>query len=322
MKISCGLAPGLDAVDVAIEAERLGYDRVWLYDSPALYADIWVTMARIAERTKSIGLGTAVLIPSLRHPLTQASAIATIAALAPGRLAVAIGTGFTGRYTLGQPVLRWRDVEGYIRQLKTLLRGDPVEVDGAMVQLIGPEPFLPKRPIDVPIVVAANGPKGQAVARELGDGVMTITAGNPDFEWCAMLVFGTVLDDGEAPDSARAFEAAGPAVGAMYHAIYESEPAAVDGMPNGTEWRASIEAVPAELRHLAVHEDHLIRVNDRDRLFLDPAMLAAVSWTGTRDELAERITTTEQAGTTEILYAPSGPDRVRELRAWAEMAGL
>lgn len=322
MQISCGLGPGLDSVDLAVEAEQLGYDRVWLYDSPAFYADIWVTMARIAERTERIGLGTAVLIPSLRHVLTQAASIATIHALAPGRLAVAIGTGFTGRFTLGQPALPWREVETYIRQLKTLLRGDPVEVEGAMVQLLGPEPFLPKRPIDVPIVVAANGPKGQAVARELGDGVMAITAGNPDFDWCSMLVFGTVLDDGEAPDSPRAFEAAAPAMGAMYHAIYEGDPAAVDGMPNGAEWRAAIEAVPAELRHLAVHEDHLIRVNDRDRPFLDPAMLAAVTWTGTRDELAERIKTMEQTGATEILYGPSGPDRSRELRAWAEMAGL
>jgi 5,10-methylenetetrahydromethanopterin reductase len=322
MEISCGLAPGLDSVELAIEAERLGYDRVWLYDSPAFYADIWVTMARIAEKTERIGLGTAVLIPSLRHVLLQASSIATIEALAPGRLAVAIGTGFTGRYTLGQPALKWRDVEAYIRQLKTLLAGDPVDVDGGMVQLLGPEPFLPKRPIDVPIVVAANGPMGQKVARELGDGVMVITAANPEFDWCSMLIFGTVLDDGEAPDSARALEAAGPALAAMYHAIYEGAPEAVDGLPNGAEWRAEIEKFPTELRHLAVHEDHLIQVNDRDRPFLDASMLPALTWTGTGAELKERLAATEATGVTEILYGPSGPDRARELRAWAEMAGI
>jgi 5,10-methylenetetrahydromethanopterin reductase len=322
MQISCGLAPGLDSVELAIEAEQLGYERVWLYDSPAFYADIWVTMARIAERTERIQLGTAVLIPSLRHVLAQASAIATIEALAPGRVAVAIGTGFTGRYTLGQRALKWREVEEYIRQLKALLRGEAVEVDGAKVQMLGPEPFLPERPVNVPIVVAANGPMGTKVATELGDGIMAITTPNPDFEWCSMLVFGTVLDDGEAPDSARALDAAGPALGAMYHAIYEGAPEAVDGLPGGAEWRAAIEAIPEDIRHLATHEDHLIRLNDRDRAVVDPSLLPALTWTGTRDELAARIKTMEAAGTTEILYGCSGPDRARELRAWAEMAGI
>ena len=59
MKISCGIVPSLDSVEQATLAEELGYDRAWLYDSPALYADIWVTMARIAEHTDRIGLGTA-----------------------------------------------------------------------------------------------------------------------------------------------------------------------------------------------------------------------------------------------------------------------
>ena len=33
-------------------AESLGYERAWLYDSPALYPDVWVTLARVAERTE------------------------------------------------------------------------------------------------------------------------------------------------------------------------------------------------------------------------------------------------------------------------------
>src|SRR5450432_50947 len=102
MEISCGIPPGPRAVEHALVAEELGYERVWLYDSPALYPDVWVSLARIAEATTRIGLGPAVLVPSLRHVIVQANAIATVSALAPGRLVVAIGTGFTGRMTLGQ----------------------------------------------------------------------------------------------------------------------------------------------------------------------------------------------------------------------------
>ncbi len=57
MDISCAFPANSDAVEAAVLAEELGYRRVWIYDSPALYHDVWVTLARIAERTERIGLG-------------------------------------------------------------------------------------------------------------------------------------------------------------------------------------------------------------------------------------------------------------------------
>src|SRR6266542_4098659 len=89
--------------------------------------------------------------------------LATLEGLAPGRTVAAIGTGFTGRMALGQKPLPWAEVEWYVRSLRALLRGEQVEVDGAVVQLIPPAGFLPAAPIAVPILVAANGPKGLRV---------------------------------------------------------------------------------------------------------------------------------------------------------------
>ena len=103
--LSCGIVPGPQAPETAALAEELGYHRAWFYDSPALYGDVWVAIARALDRTERIGVGTAVLVPSLRHVVTTAAAIGTIEAQAPGRLAVAIGTGFTGRAMLGKPAL-------------------------------------------------------------------------------------------------------------------------------------------------------------------------------------------------------------------------
>ena len=71
MEISCAFPPGPAAVDHIVEAERLGYERAWLFDSPALYGDIWVIAALAAKRTARISLGPAVLVPNLRHPLAQ-----------------------------------------------------------------------------------------------------------------------------------------------------------------------------------------------------------------------------------------------------------
>ena len=97
MDVSCNLTPGPDTVEHIRMAEALGYRRAWLNDSPALYRDVWMTLALAAERTERIGLGVSVVVPSLRHVVVTASAIATLEALAPGRSAVIVGTGFTGR---------------------------------------------------------------------------------------------------------------------------------------------------------------------------------------------------------------------------------
>lgn len=322
MLLSCGFPPGPDAVDHVAEAEALGYSRAWLYDSPALYGDVWMHLALAAQRTERIGLGTAVLIPSLRHVLVTASAIGTLEQLAPGRVAIAIGTGFTGRMALGQRPMPWRAVERYARQLRGLLRGDAVEVDGAMVQMIHPDGFVAARPISTPIVIAANGPRGLAVARELGDGVMTIFGGYPEFDWCALLVYGTALDPGEDADSPRVRRAAGPAAAVAFHGMYEVDPAAVDGLPGGPEWRAMIEQEPAPTRHLRVHEGHFVEVAERDRPFVTGELIQQLSWTAPVDELRARLEAVEASGVTEIVYAPMGSDISRELRAFARVAGV
>src|SRR5438045_809178 len=134
--ISCGFPPSLAAVEHVVLAEQLCYTRAWLYDSPALYPDVWVTLALAAARTTRIGLGPGVLVPSLRHPMTNAAAIAGLAEQAPGRVAVAIGSGFTGRMVLGQRPMRWTDVADYVRALRALLGGEDTQWDGATIRML------------------------------------------------------------------------------------------------------------------------------------------------------------------------------------------
>ena len=87
MQLSLGVPPGPQTTQLAVRAEQLGYDRIWLFDSPAVYEDLWIHLGLMAQATSRIGLGTAVIVPSLRHVMTTAAAIATIERLAPGRLA-------------------------------------------------------------------------------------------------------------------------------------------------------------------------------------------------------------------------------------------
>ena len=102
MEVSCAFPTALDSPDNIALAEQLGYHRAWIYDTPQQSPDVWMTLALAAQRTERIGLGPGVLVPSLRHPMVNAAATATLCALAPGRVAVSFGTGFTGR--------RWRPI--------------------------------------------------------------------------------------------------------------------------------------------------------------------------------------------------------------------
>ena len=67
-------------------AEANGFTHAWFYDSQLLYSDVYATMALVAEHTQTLTLGTLVAIPSNRIAPVTASAIATINALAPGRV--------------------------------------------------------------------------------------------------------------------------------------------------------------------------------------------------------------------------------------------
>src|SRR5215217_9496588 len=171
MEISCAFPTALDSPDHIAIAEELGYDRAWLYDTPQQSTDVWVTLALAAERTQRIGLGPGVLVPSLRHPMVNAAATATLAALAPGRVQVAFGTGFSGRRAMGYRGITWAFMSDYIRAFRGLLRGEIVEWEGARMQMLHPAGHAPPRPVDVPILISALGPKGAEVARELADGL-------------------------------------------------------------------------------------------------------------------------------------------------------
>ena len=126
---------------------------------------------------------------------------------------------------LGERPMSWRKVAEYLRCLKALLAGETAEWEGAKICMLHPPGFGAQRPIDVPILIGADGPKGLAVAAELGDGVFSAAIPQPDAakvaDWRALLCFGTVLDDGEELTSPRAVDAAGPGAVVLYHAMYE-----------------------------------------------------------------------------------------------------
>ena len=311
MKISIGVPPGPQATSLAVRAESLGYDRVWMYDSAALYEDLWIHLAMAAEATERIGLGTAVLVPNLRHVMTTASAIATVDRLAPGRLACAVGTGYTARKVLGQNALSWKTVRRYVEQLRALLRGEVVDIEGQPCQMIHRPELAKPRPIDVPILLSAFGPKGLAITREIADGWMGVSPPPERFDWAVQMVNGTVLAPGESPTAPRVIDEVGPWMVGAYHLTWETAPENLAGIPGGADWLSQVESERSEReRHLAVHHSHCTHLSTADRKAIAAygTEVPWHGWVGEAEEVRKRAEQAAAAGVTEVLYTPAGDD--------------
>jgi 5,10-methylenetetrahydromethanopterin reductase len=319
LQISCAFPPCPDTPDLVRYAEELGYARAWIYDTPALQLDVWMTLALAADRTERIGIGPGVLVPSNRHVLTTASAIAHLESLAAGRTAYAFGTGFTGRHALGKRPLKWADVVAYVADVSALLAGDTVEVDGAKVAMLHGSKQAPARPIAPPFLIGTSGPKGEEAARQLGIGVISSrpVAG---FDWSVWLTLGTVLGDDEDADSERVLRAAGPGAAMAYHSGYQRQRPTFDILPDSAVWRASVEAVDPDVRHLELHRGHLTELNRHDQKVMTGSIAADLSRSGSAAHWRGRLAAAAEAGATEVAYQPAGDDLRRELRTFIEAA--
>ena len=82
-------------LDLAEQAEALGFDSVWVGDSVLARPrfEALTTLAAIAARTERVRLGTAVLLPVLRQPVVLANEVASLDNVAHGRLILGVGIG-------------------------------------------------------------------------------------------------------------------------------------------------------------------------------------------------------------------------------------
>jgi 5,10-methylenetetrahydromethanopterin reductase len=79
---------------------------------------------------------------------------------------------------------------------------------------------------------------------------------------------------------------------------------------------------PDDSRHLAIHRGHLTELGPADLAGIaaaGPALLQS-GWTGPASSIISRIEQARQGGITEIIYAPTGPDVTREVRAFMDAA--
>ncbi len=204
-----GSGPPANATELVEEAERLGFDSVWVAESYG--SDALTPLAWWGSRTTRVRLGTSLCQLSARTPVAMAMATLTMDHLSGGRFVLGLGVsgpqvveGWYGQ-PFGKPLARTREYVGIVRQV--LAREAPVTNPGPHYPLPLPggtglgKPLKsivhPLRP-DVPIVLGAEGPKNVALAAEIADGWFPIF-----FSPRAMKAFEASLDEGFARPGAR-----------------------------------------------------------------------------------------------------------------------
>ena len=159
---------------VAQRAEELGFTYAWFYDTQLLSADVLVAMGAAAMKTSRIKLCAGVLIPSNRIAPVAANALATLNALAPGRVVFGISTGYTGRRTMGLGPVPLARLEKYVEVVEGLLKGKTVEwsEEGGThkIRFLNPDLGLINIADPIPTFVSAFGPKARALTAKLGAG--------------------------------------------------------------------------------------------------------------------------------------------------------
>jgi F420-dependent oxidoreductase-like protein len=173
-RIAAAVAPGRSleqAVERAGLAEEIGCDSVWISQLP-YERDSTLVLAAYALATRRVGLGTFVLPMYTRHPTAMAQLAATLDELAGGRFR--LGIGISHKVTvetlwglrLERPTEAMRE---YLTIVRALLTEGGVQFEGA--QFTARATYAAPRRADLPILIAALGPRMLELAGELADGV-------------------------------------------------------------------------------------------------------------------------------------------------------
>jgi probable F420-dependent oxidoreductase len=177
VRIGVGLPPAAPGTDPAAALwslvdtlEEVGYDSIWLSDSPARssFAPL-PTLAAVAARTERLKLGTNVLVLPPRNPLTLAREMATVDILSAGRLLPAGGLGvdLPGELeAMGvRPEERAARLEESVAIIKALWGGEPVSFEGGFWQLH--DVTLAPRPVRAKLELWLGG-RAPAAMRRIG----------------------------------------------------------------------------------------------------------------------------------------------------------
>jgi len=327
--LSLGYAPpGTNPADLfplVQEAERLGFDSVWVAE--AWGTDAVSVLGWLAGRTERIKLGSAIMQIPGRTPANTAMTAATLDLLSGGRFLLGLGTsgpqvveGWHGQ-PWGKPLGKTRE---YVEIVRAALRRDVVAHEGEHYRIpwdgqgttgLGKPLKLMLRPLraEIPIYLAALGPKNVALAAEIADG------------WLPIFVAPERFDDAFGPSLAAAppdFEIAATAsvfvgddVAALRDALRPHVALYVGGMgAKGRNFYNSLVRRYGWEEEAEQIQELYLAGRQREAIAAVPDELVdAVSLIGPKERIAERLEAWRETPVTTLVLGTTQPEALQTL---------
>jgi F420-dependent oxidoreductase-like protein len=325
-----GSAMGMD-LSLVEEADRLGYHSVW--SAEAYGSDAVTTITWVAARTQRIRVGTAIMQIGARTPALTATTAMTLDQLSGGRFL--LGLGVSGPQVIegwhgvpyGRPLEKTREFVEIVRAVWR--REKPVEFQGSWYQVPyrGPDATGLGKPLksilhgrpDIPIYLAAIGPKNLALAGEIADGVLPIF-----FSAERMRVFADALAAGfRAAGGGKALSSfdVAPTVVVVPGADVDRCRAAVKprlalyvggmGARGRNFYNDLVRRYGYEAEAVRIQDLYLAGKKEEAAAAVPDALVDEVALCGPRERIAEQLTLWKSSGITTMICATQSVDAVR-----------
>ena len=327
--LSLGYAPpGTNPADLfplVQEAERLGFDSVWVAE--AWGTDAVSVLGWLAGRTERIKLGSAIMQIPGRTPANTAMTAATLDLLSGGRFLLGLGTsgpqvveGWHGQ-PWGKPLGKTRE---YVEIVRAALRRDVVEHEGEHYRIpwdgpgatrLGKPLKLMLRPLraEIPIYLAALGPKNVALAAEIADGWLPIFVAPERFGDA----FGPSLRDvrGGFEIAATASVLVGDDVPALRDALRPHVALYVGGMgaKGRNFYNSLVRRYGWEQEAERIQELYLAGKQREAIAAVPDELVDAVSLVGPKERIAERLEAWRETPVTTLVLGTMQPEALETL---------
>lgn len=315
-RLGIRLHGGLDparCVELAVAAEAGGFASVWFAENP-FERGVMAAAAACAVATQRVEIGIGVWNPFLRHPVQIAMEIGALDELAQGRASLGIGSGIVAPIRRAgidnsRPLGALRDTFHIVRGL---LRGESVTYKGRVFAVEEAKlSYRPRRP-DLPLLMAARGPRALALSSRIADGLMVSNMCPPGFaaHAAASQRAGTRIVHYApcvaTPDRERSFAAIKPILAGMLRTFWtlgQKVPAA----------KASL------VDHSGIPEDDFaaavarLQAGEPPETAIDLRFVEAFSIAGTGEDCRRRIAAYEAAGVTDLVLTFAGADPIADM---------
>lgn len=188
--------PARRVVELTKRAEELGFNYAWTFDSHILWQEPFVIYTQMLAATKNIKVGPMVTNPGTRDWTVLASLFATLNDTFGPRTVCGMGRGDSALRYIGRPPTTLETTAAATRIIKDLVAGRSVDYNGKVLEI----PWIGAG-WDLPVWLAAYGPKALASTGTHYDGFILQLADPQIVEWTATAVREAAAAAGRDPDS-------------------------------------------------------------------------------------------------------------------------